>query len=158
MFDCSFASVCACFVQMTMSDARICWTFAVRLQNYLQKADFSCVCLRTWSIRHKAVSLLAGNMVGWWGEYVWVVMPLPLRLCLVHYCCVCVSLCATVCVCCSAPAEGRTVRPWSAWCRPPGTSWGFWINTFPPASPCITVLIPPHPVAWLWAIYGISMD
>lgn len=29
-------------------------------------------------------------------------------------------------VCCSAPAEGRTIRLWSAWCRSPGIFLGVW--------------------------------
>lgn len=31
-----------------------------------------------------------------------------------------------VLVCCSAPAEGRTIRLWSAWCRSPGIFQGVW--------------------------------
>lgn len=125
------------------------WHLLPSCRMNLQKADISPVCLRTWSIQHKPVCSFSKQPT--WREVLDACEGgLSLSLCLVHYSC--------VCVCCSAPAEGRTVRPWSAWCRSPGRSWGFWINTFPPASPCLTVLTPPHPLAWLWAIYGISMD
>lgn len=75
-----------------------------------------------------------------------------LILVLVHYLC--------VCVCCSAPAEGRTGRPWSAWCSSPGMSWGFWIN-IPPL--CISVSHCPHhftptglTLSYLWYLYGLT--
>lgn len=41
---------------------------------------------------------------------------------------VCEGLWCITCVlvCCSAPAEGRTIRLWSAWCGPPGIFLGVW--------------------------------
>lgn len=75
-----------------------------------------------------------------------------LILVLVHYLC--------VCVCCSAPAEGRTGRPWSAGCSSPGMSWGFWIYILPLR---ISVSHCPHHVAptgltlsYLWYLYGLT--
>lgn len=66
----------------------------------------------------------------------------------------CITL---VLVCCSAPAEGRTIRLWSAWCR---SSWGFGDQYF---SCCSSLSHCVHPSAlaglalgYLRHLYGLT--